>query len=82
MNYPEHEKLKDVSKLSQQLGSFIEWGQMNGLVLCQYDEETDQYRSSRKTINELLSAFYRIDLMKLESEKEHMLNEVRKLNNV
>lgn len=76
--YPEHDKLKEVEKESQFLGSFLEWGQERGMYLAEYDD--DIMRPVRKSINTLLAEHLDIDLAKLEREKREMLHEMRKMN--
>ncbi len=79
--YPEHEKLSGVSKLSQQLGAFIEWmGYEKGWSICEYREDMNEYHRVPLNVNEVLAGFYKIDLVKLEEEKVDMINECRKLN--
>lgn len=74
--YPEHEKLSGINEQSQWLGSFIEWGQEQGWSFRQYDEETDNWYRIRKTIEQMLSEYFKIDLVKLEEEKVQMLKQL------
>ncbi len=77
--YPEHEKLKSIKGLSQELGSFIEWAKGKGWTLRKWHEEDDYtgYISVGKSIQEMLAEFYNIDLVKLEEEKEDLLKQIR-----
>ena len=88
--YPEHNKLDGVKEMSQLLGEFLDWAQDQHLTLCWYDsgdEDPDGeqvfdhergWRPCHDTIQTLLAKFYNIDLKKLESEKEQMLEEIRR----
>lgn len=78
--YPEHEKLNNIKEMSQQLGSFIDWAQNSGYSLHEYrgdDEDHGYWAPTRKDVNQLLSEYYKINLIKLEEEKCQMLDELR-----
>lgn len=83
MRYSEHEKLKEVSSTSQKIGEFLDYYRHKGYDLYHYieDDTGDEILvRSRKSIQELLAEFFEIDLVKLEKEKEQMLEDIRKIN--
>lgn len=81
-SYPEHDKLKEVSDLSQSLGEFLEWLRgTKDFTICKWDELLNEYRTVPLNINSILAEFYNINLMKLEEEKIDMLNKIR-MNNI
>lgn len=91
--YPEHEKLQAVKDKSQAIGEFIEWLQSTKhYVIAQWQqidpdtepgeaEAEDQmlFRASF-SIETLLAEYFKIDLGKLEQEKQAMLESLRQLN--
>ena len=87
--YPEHDKLALVKTESQTCGEFLEWLEdSKGLELCEWwDDHRDsivepaRYIPRRVSIQNLLAEFFKIDLEKLEAEKELMLEKQRELNN-
>lgn len=82
--YPEHEKLNEVHEDSQTIGDFIEWiqtGGFPGMKLCQIDEYGDGNFYPKWTRTEdILAAYYDIDLEKIDKEKREMLEEIRRKN--
>ena len=80
MDLSEHEKLKAIKPLSQAIGNFIEWLGENGMTICSEDRipyRPDEYVPIRRTTEELLADHFKIDLNRLEAEKEAMLEEIR-----
>ena len=84
MKYTEHDKLDKVKKESQSCGEFLEWLQNEKeLVLSQYSQYSDTDETLypiHVNIQDLLAEFFGIDLNKLEEEKRHMLETLRKAN--
>ena len=78
MEYPEHEKLRDVQDESQSIGFFIESLAERGLAICELADDCGRYYPSRKNINELLAEHFEIDLVVLEKEKQAMLDALGK----
>lgn len=81
--YPEHEKLKRVNTLSQTIGEFLEWASEQGMMLCERTGSMDYYvdlQPVRRTKNEILAEYFKIDLNVFEDEKVEMLKEQRDLN--
>jgi hypothetical protein len=89
MNYPEHEKLKEVQEKSQAIGDFLEWlGYEKDVTLCEYFEPTREerreegaiagYLPTNKKKMDLLAEYFDIDLNKIEQEKRQMLDELRR----
>lgn len=84
--YPEHDKLKEISEISQSIGEFLDFWNSKGLSLYEWvkvqDEDDEDRTDSKllkcnKTIQQLLAEFYEIDLVKLEIEKVKMIEEIR-----
>jgi len=91
--YPEHEKLTAIKANSQLLGEFLDWlHNSEGVWFFRQVPTSDTVRQSgygfdgtsvptwlqdRRTVEELLAAFYEIDLLKLEEEKRVMLEKIR-----
>ena len=85
MNYPEHEKLRDVTHESQVCGEFLEWlTNESGLVVCEIDSGNapfvDHFFPKRETTEQLLARYFEIDLKKLAKEKDRMLEYIREQN--
>lgn len=79
--YPEHEKLSAISDTSQAIGEFLDYGLASqGLVLAQYDEETDRLWPTHKSIMAILADYFDIDQKKIDAEKEQMLADFRATN--
>lgn len=74
--YPECEKMKLVSSESQSIGAFLDWCGEQGFELRDWDNEyQDQPGPLHKSIEQLLAKYFEIDLVKVESERQQMLNE-------
>jgi len=69
-DYPEHEKLEKIADKSQFLGEFLEWLQ-GKYTIAEYVDDT--LWPVRKSIQQLLAAYFEIDLNALEREKEDIL---------
>ena len=84
VDYPEHEKLKKVQERSQSIGEFIDWLSEKKLCVCEYikDEIVNEegWFPANKSTEKLLAEFFNIDLGKIESEKQQMLEEMRASN--
>lgn len=78
--YPEHIKLKAVQERSQAIHEFVEFLQGKGIHLAEYLENSisDRLVPSGKGLTNLVAEFLDIDMKKLEKEKQHMLDEIRK----
>lgn len=78
-SYPEHEKLKSVAEKSQTCGEFLDWlSNETGLVLCEFDDESQRSFPTFRSTKSLLAEFFGIDQQKLEAEKVAMLDELRR----
>ena len=66
--YPEHAKLKTISKESQTCGEFIDWLQERGYNI------TTRKRGEVFNLRRALAEFFEIDEKKLEDEKRAMLD--------
>jgi len=77
--YPEHEKLKAASNQSNSVGAFLDWLQNDKeYQLCELVH--DNYEPVYRNINNLLAEYFEIDEIKLEKEKQQMIEECQKLN--
>jgi hypothetical protein len=77
--YPEYEKLMLIKNESQIIGEFLEWLTIEKeLSLCAHDEGgvNEAYYSNE----EILSEYFKIDLYKLEQEKNQMLKQLKEKN--
>jgi hypothetical protein len=85
--YPEHEKMKEISDKSQVVGEFLAWANENGMWIARYQtrwvnasgESVDELVPVATPTVELLAQFFEIDLGKIESEKQAMLDEIRQM---
>lgn len=77
MKTPEHEKLSQVKDLSQEIGSFLDWIQSQGMCLAKFNEGEEHYWPVNKRIEQILAEYFEIDLNKLEKEKIEMIEEMR-----
>ena len=79
-HYPEHEKLKEVRHKSQAIYDFLEWAREKDIYLVQsfYDEDEGVpfEGAPQQPVQQLLAEFFEIDLMKLEEEKQRMLDSI------
>lgn len=80
--YPEHEKLHRVAEDSQMIGEFLDVGlPEQGIILAEavkfqgFSEK--QLVPTRKSIQQILAAYFDIDLDKIEAEKRAMLDDIR-----
>jgi hypothetical protein len=80
--YPEHEKMQKVRAESQAQGEFLEWLEEQQIRLCKYVADEPGFRASFQPVHcrkeSLLAQYHGIDLKKIESEKQQMLDELRK----
>jgi hypothetical protein len=76
--YPEHEKLMLIKNESQIIGEFLEWLRGTNLFIGYADEGgLDMYYASNE---EILAEYFKIDLYKLEQEKNQMLKQLKEKN--
>lgn len=71
--YPEHRKLSAVSDESQAIGRFLD---ESPYVLCEWDEDAQEFVQIFKPLNEVLADFFGIDQAKIEAEKRAMIDEM------
>lgn len=74
--YPEHDRLRAVSDESQKIGEYMEWLAGQGLVVAHLYNGS-QLALSHRSIEDLLAAYFAIDLDKLEAEKRAMIAALR-----
>jgi hypothetical protein len=75
--YPEHDKLRAVSKQSQAIGAFLDELQDQNIVLCRWNDKRREHEPLDKTIQQVLAEHFEIDLQELDNEKRAMLDECR-----
>ena len=77
---PEHEKLKEISHLSQAIGEFLDWAsEAQGWHLAEWDHLNGESRlyQIRESRTDQLALYFNIDLNALEDEKLAILEEIR-----
>lgn len=88
MKLPEHDKIKALDGHNQTVGEFLDWLlDDKGYSLCtlipegdnRYDDP-EHWQPINQHTEKLLYEFFGIDSDKIEQEKQHMLEECRKLN--
>lgn len=79
-DWPEHDKLHRVAEESHAIGYFIEMMGMQGLTICEYNPRSETYSPTSMNIHQMLAAHFNIDLVKLEDEKQQMLEQLRNVN--
>ena len=88
-NYPECEKLAEVSPQSNVVGEFLDWlSNEKNLTICTYTEDEDpmvlgdcsSYYPYHYDTEQLLAEFFEIDLKKVEEERRQILEDIRKSN--
>lgn len=67
---PELDKMREISQLSQQIGSFLDWLRQEKKVRLNQD------------INSILAEYFDIDLEKIEAEKMAILEDFRQKNDI
>lgn len=83
MKYPEHEKLKSVKRESEIVQSFIDWlFDETNMLICEFDQDGDWYEGRypqvRLTREQIMAQYFDIDLQKLSEEKDAILDDWRK----
>lgn len=80
-DYPEHDKLAKVSKLSQEIGEFLDFGlAAQGIHLAVADRDSwskPVLVACPKTIPAILATYFEIDQVKIDAEKNAMLEALR-----
>ncbi len=77
--YPEHIKLEAVSKISQEIGVFIDWLEEEDMEIC-YLGGDERFHPIGLPIEKLLARFFEIDLREIEAEKVQMIKRMRDIN--
>lgn len=79
--YPEHEKLEAVLEKRDIIGEFLEWLQERytlGTFIQFKGALSQELWPARKSVEELLAAYFNIDTKKLEEEKREIHEAHRK----
>ena len=83
-DYPEHDKLTEISAETQAAGEFVEWLESKGIHLMRHRSEFGQgmhgWGSPGKDLRSLLAEWPGIDQSKIETEKRQMLASLRAMN--
>lgn len=77
---PECEKLKKVSKKSQVIGEFLDWllGDGEYVIAEIVDDDGDENLFPvHESTEQLLAAYFKIDLVKVEKERRALLDCIR-----
>jgi hypothetical protein len=73
---PELDKMKEAQPISQHLSGFLDWLDEKGYTIA---EKCGDYLAQRRgSKEELLAAFFGIDLKKVEQERRAILDAIRK----
>jgi hypothetical protein len=75
---PEIDKMKAIAGDSQKIGNFIEWLSENKMEICEIRH--GKRFSITGSIEKLLSKYFEIDLIKVDKEKQTILDELHKSN--
>jgi hypothetical protein len=86
-NYPEHDKLAEIDSAQKQtVQDFIDWlCDKSNLVICDFDENSFDgyyeydgvYPQTRLSREQIMAEYFGIDLQKLSSEKDRILDDWR-----
>ncbi len=77
MEYPEHERLREVQRETQAICEFMEWLDRHKAI--ELRQRLTDYPVMEK-MRELVAEFYEIDLKEIENEKDRMVGELRRMN--
>jgi hypothetical protein len=76
--YPEHEKLAAIPEpIRQTVGDFIGWLEEQGMTLCTFDNRREEFYPAWRSRENLMAAFFEIDMDMIEDEKRAMLDAIR-----
>jgi len=87
--YPEHAKLEAIGDKRNAVGDFIEWLSEEGYRIANWHENECSECSCMadqillpvmKNTPEMLAEYFDVDLIKIEKEKQAMLDSIRKAN--
>lgn len=62
---------------SVRIGEFLDWLSERGLTLCRFDERVERWHPAHEGSHNLLAAFYDIDLVKIDAERQAILAAIR-----
>ncbi len=79
---PELDKMKSIQGQSQQIGQFLDWLQGDGgMTIAEYlgtdTEAGDVLYPVQDSIEKILAAYFKIDLKKVERERQAILDYIR-----
>lgn len=82
-SYPEHEKMAAISDQASSIGAFLEWMMYDQHIMFMKEPDNPHYEHpvmDGRPIEQLLAAYFNINLEILNKEKRDMLAVQRKLN--
>lgn len=74
---PECDKLVRVAPLSQEIGHFLDWLQEQGIQLCDWSDEDEQYVHHYEPFALLLARYFDVDMNKVDRERQQILDALR-----
>ncbi len=74
---PQHDKLREIQHLSQNLHEFLEWLSAQGIELATWHPRADYLVPSGKRHDALLYEFFEIDERAFQAEKDAILEAYR-----
>ncbi len=85
MDTPECDKMITVAPDSQKIGEFIDWLHERAIFLASYPDPRTNWEDRHGTqllpistpIDQLLADYFKIDLVKVETERRAMLEQLR-----
>lgn len=77
--YPLHEKLKLLAGQQIVLSGFLDWLDSQGLTICLWDTNFEEYRIARLSKEALLGKYFEIDPKALAAEKDAMYDEMQRM---
>jgi len=78
--YPEHDKMETVQDEARAVSAFLEWLiEERGVTLCR-DDGRGRLEPFPVNIESLLAGHFKINLSKIDAEKEQMLQDLRTAN--
>jgi len=77
-NFPQHERLREVSEQSQAICEFLDWlGETKGLEISHYGSGDSAHLLVPANLKprDLCAEFFGIDIVELEKEKQQIISE-------
>lgn len=74
---PALNKMLKNKEQSQTIGEFVEWLSQQGYTICRVDK-FDRFSPVRRSIEEWLARYFKVNLNKAEEERRALLEQIRK----